>query len=54
METLLWLAILTGQVMWIVILFGWWKKCPNWKRICIAVAQIFMIIAVFWMSEMIP
>lgn len=54
METLLWLAILTGQVMWIVILFGWWKKCPNWMRICIAVAQIGIIFSIIGMSEMIP
>lgn len=50
METVLWLVIIFSQISGSVIVFGWWKKCPKWLRICIGIWQCFMILSLIGLS----
>ncbi len=51
LSVILWLTIIAGQVMAIIIMFGWRKKVTKQQKIFVGIALILMLISVFWLTS---
>lgn len=50
MTTLLWLAMIAGQILAIVKFFGGLKDSPKWLDITIGIMLVFMLISMFGLA----